>query len=79
MLQALACSFSKKETLAQVLSCEFCKISKNAFLTEYLRWLLLKGWSDFQTKGERERERSIKSMTAADRNSIIISYINAIK
>ena len=56
MLQALACSFSKKETLTQVLSCEFCKISKNAFLTEYLRWLLLKGWSDFQAKGERERE-----------------------
>ena len=26
-----ACNFIKKETLAQVLSCEFCKISKNNF------------------------------------------------
>ena len=36
-LQA-ACNFIKKETLAQVFSCEFCKISKKTFLTE---WLLL--------------------------------------
>ena len=28
---ALACNFNKKETLAQVLSCEFCEISKNTF------------------------------------------------
>ena len=27
-----ACNFIKKETLAQVFSCEFCEISKNAFL-----------------------------------------------
>ena len=27
----------KKYTLAQVFSCEFCKISKNAFFTEHLR------------------------------------------
>ena len=31
-----ACNFIKKETLAQVLSCEFCEISKNNFFTEYL-------------------------------------------
>ena len=37
-LQALqACNFIKKETLAQVFSCEFCKISNNSFFTEYLR------------------------------------------
>ena len=29
--------FIKKETLAQVFSCEFCKISKKTFSTEYLR------------------------------------------
>ena len=34
-------NFIKKETLAQVFSCEFCEIAKNAFLTEHLRWLLL--------------------------------------
>ena len=31
----------KKETLAHVFSCEFCKISKNTFFTEHLWWLLL--------------------------------------
>ena len=31
------CNFVKKETLAQVFSCEFCEISKNTFFTEYLR------------------------------------------
>ena len=30
-LQASVCSFVKRETLAQVFSCEFCKISKNTF------------------------------------------------
>ena len=29
-----ACNFIRKETLAQVFSCEFCKISKNVFSTE---------------------------------------------
>ena len=29
--KALACHFIKKESLAQVFSCEFCKISKNNF------------------------------------------------
>ena len=28
--------FFKKETLAQVFSCEFCEISKNTFFTEHL-------------------------------------------
>ena len=31
-----ACNFIKKETLAQVFSCEFCKISKNNFFTEHV-------------------------------------------
>ena len=36
MLQFSACNFIKKETLAQVVSCEFCEISKNTFFTEHL-------------------------------------------
>ena len=32
---------NKKETLTQVLSCEFCEIFKNNFFIEHLRWLLL--------------------------------------
>ena len=31
----------KKETLAQVYSCEFCEILKNIFFIEHLWWLLL--------------------------------------
>ena len=30
------CNFIKKETLAQVFSCDFCEISKNTFFTEHL-------------------------------------------
>ena len=37
MCRPEACNFITKETLAQVFSCEFCKISKNTFLTEQLR------------------------------------------
>ena len=33
---AEACNFIKKETLAQMFSCEFCEISKNTFFTEHL-------------------------------------------
>ena len=44
MLQAKTCNFIKKETLSQVLFCEFCEIVKNTFFIEHLRWLLLK-WS----------------------------------
>ena len=29
-------NFIRKETLAQVFSCEFCEISKNTFFTEHL-------------------------------------------
>ena len=35
---AQACNFSKKETLAQVFSWEFCEISKSTFFTEHL-WM----------------------------------------
>ena len=33
--------FIKKETLAQVFSCEVCEISKNICFTEHLEWLPL--------------------------------------
>ena len=34
---SLAWNFFKKESLAQVFSCEFCEIFKNIFFTEHLR------------------------------------------
>ena len=34
--QESTCNFIKKETLAQVFSCEFYEISKNIFFTEHL-------------------------------------------
>ena len=36
-LQLEVCNFIKKETLAQVFSCEFCEISKNIFFKKHLR------------------------------------------
>ena len=36
-----ACNFIKKETLAQVFSCELAKFLITPFLTEQLWWLLL--------------------------------------
>ena len=36
-----ACNFIKKETLAQVFSCEFRQTSMNTFFIEHLWWLLL--------------------------------------
>ena len=41
-LQSSASKFIKKETLAQVFSCEFCEISKNIFFSEYL-WATASG------------------------------------
>ena len=38
-----AYNFIKKETLAQVFSCEFSKISRNTFFTEYL-WASTSVW-----------------------------------
>ena len=35
-LQVEACNFIKKETLAQVFSCEFCENSRNTFFTDHL-------------------------------------------
>ena len=37
LVSLLIIFFIKKETLAQVFSCEFWKFSKNTFLTEFLR------------------------------------------
>ena len=36
-LQASGFNVNKKDTVAQVFSCEFCEISKNAFFREHLR------------------------------------------
>ena len=33
----LSLNFIKRETLAQIFSCEFCEISENIFFTEHLR------------------------------------------
>ena len=38
-LQAQACNFIQKETLAQVFLCEFYEIFKNSFFIDYLRRL----------------------------------------
>ena len=37
MLQPEACNFIKKESLAQVFSCEFCETFKNTFSKEHFQ------------------------------------------
>ena len=84
-LQALACNFIKKETLVQVFSCEFCEISENVFsyrtpplaTSKRAIWFSDKELKERETERERQRERDLKS-TAADKDSITISYINGI-
>ena len=49
------CKFIKKETLAQVFSCEFCEIFKNTFFIEDLRWLLLFSVCNFIKKRLQHR------------------------
>ena len=41
LIKLQAFRFIRKQTLAQVFSCEFCEFSKNTFFTEHLWWLLL--------------------------------------
>ena len=36
LIKLQACNFVKKETLAQVFTCEFCEIFKSTFFTEHL-------------------------------------------
>ena len=38
--------FIKKDTLAQVFSCEFCETDKNAFFTEHLWATALEKWNE---------------------------------
>ena len=52
-LRALLCNFIKKETLAQVFSCEFDEIFKCAFFLEHFWWLLLKNNTFLPILGSR--------------------------
>ena len=36
LLKLMACNFIKKETLAQLFSCEFCELSRNTYFTEHV-------------------------------------------
>ena len=40
--EAETCNYIKNEALAQVLSCEFCEISKNIFFPEHF-WMTASG------------------------------------
>ena len=55
------CNFIKKETLAQVFSCEFCEISKKTLFTEHLRESASQGktFSDSNDKSVNKASRKI--------------------
>ena len=46
-MQARACNFIKKQTLAQVFSRQFCEISKNSFFPEHLQATVFESWRIF--------------------------------
>ena len=54
--------FIKKETLAQMFSCQFRNISKNTFYYKQLRWLLL-CLTDFADGYSQETNTCSKSVT----------------
>ena len=59
-----ASNFIKKETLAQVFSCEFCEIFKNTYFTEHLRMTASGGgmwWNHFVVKYREKLCKSVKS------------------
>ena len=41
------CRFIKKETPANVFSCEICQVLRSTFFTEYYRWLFLEHYENF--------------------------------
>ena len=47
-----AFNFIKKDTLAQVFSCEFWEISKNTFITEHLRTTASLKWNEGKLKNQ---------------------------
>ena len=65
-----ACNFIKKETLAQVFSCEFCEISKNTLSTEHL---LLSVASDLTEIRDLEG-RNLPSKSLTEMSDIDDSY-----
>ena len=69
-----ACNFIKKETLAQMFSCEFCEISKTTF---FYRAPPVAA-SDNYYELEEYNTNPWSFSTAADRSSFAIFYINAI-
>ena len=64
-----ACNFIKKETLAQMFSCEFCGISKKAFFTEHL-WVTVSRWTV-----SKNNERSIINFCEGSEYGIGSGYI----
>ena len=74
-----ACNFIKKETLAQVFSCEFCEISKNIFFlrtplvaASYDTCVLNKNFNSYQVKCIKElqnvKDAFLKKLSDTEQN-----------
>ena len=69
-----ACNFIKKETLAQVFSCEFREIFKNIFFTEHL-WVTTSGISGVPINSV-SKSMPKKSMLKAFRKKMLRETLN---
>ena len=72
-LQTQACDFIKKETLAQVLSCEFCEISKSTFFIASVTW---KGCSNIRKEDNTIRKESKPYGSRAKKTLRKVSLLN---
>ena len=72
-----ACNFIKKETLAQVFSCEFREFLRKPFFTEHLWWLLLTLSNCFRPTNINETCRiEATSNTSTSNNGNLDSKLN---
>ena len=67
-MQAEAYNFIKKETMAQVLFCKFCEISKNTFFTEHL-WVNASEYI-VAMKGRMNKEEISSSNSSSSNNNV---------
>ena len=72
-LQAEVCNFIKKETAAQVFSCEFCEHFKNTFLTEHL-WIT----ASEVLKGRAPANKSTLSLTHLIVWSVLVNVLESL-
>ena len=72
----VSCNFIKKETLAQVFSCEFCEIPKNTFFTEHLWTTASLRWCQIWKPKVFDVWQNIKMKKCTQQLSLILLFLH---